>query len=63
VQIAELLMIGNSFKSDIEPVLKQGGCAIHIPFHTVWQHEMVEEYPHENLIVLDSFSELTKIIL
>ncbi|MBC9932188.1 HAD family hydrolase [Chitinophaga qingshengii] len=37
------LMIGNSIKSDIMPVLAIGGHAIHIPYHTVWAHEVVED--------------------
>ena len=36
---AEFLMIGNSLKSDIVPVLKIGGYGIHIPYYTTWQHE------------------------
>ena len=35
------LMVGNSLKSDILPVLEAGGRAIHIPYHTTWQHEEV----------------------
>ena len=38
----EFLMIGNSIKSDILPVLELGGNAIHIPFHITWQHEEVD---------------------
>lgn len=38
----EFLMIGNSIKSDIQPVLNIGGHAIHIPYHTTWQHEQVD---------------------
>lgn len=37
----EFLMIGNSMRSDILPVLALGGHAIHIPFHTTWVHEEV----------------------
>ena len=36
----ELLMVGNSLKSDILPVCKAGGHAVHIPFHTTWSHEV-----------------------
>ncbi len=35
----DFLMIGNSLKSDILPVLNIGGSGIHIPYHTTWQHE------------------------
>lgn len=38
----EFLMIGNSLKSDIMPVLAIGGHAVHIPYHTTWAHEKVE---------------------
>lgn len=39
----EFLMIGNSLKSDCMPVLAIGGHAIHIPYHTTWVHETVDE--------------------
>jgi len=35
----EFLMIGNSLKSDIIPIVNIGAHAIHIPFHTTWAHE------------------------
>lgn len=35
----EFLMVGNSVKSDILPVLSIGAQAIHVPYHTTWQHE------------------------
>jgi putative hydrolase of the HAD superfamily len=38
---AEFLMVGNSMKSDILPVLELGANAIHIPFHTTWIFEDV----------------------
>ncbi|NLR62363.1 HAD family hydrolase [Chitinophaga polysaccharea] len=43
------VMIGNSLKSDILPVLGLGCYAVHIPYHTTWQHEHVDvtiEDPH-----------------
>jgi len=45
----EFLMIGNSLKSDVMPVLALGGHAIHIPYHTTWAHEVVEQtIEHDN---------------
>lgn len=35
------LMIGNSLKSDVLPVLALGGFAVHVPYHTTWAHEKV----------------------
>ncbi len=46
---SEFLMIGNSLKSDVLPVLEMGGHAIHIPFHTTWAHERIDhtvEHPN-----------------
>ena len=40
---SEFLMIGNSLKSDILPLVKIGATAIHVPFHTTWIHEQVSE--------------------
>jgi len=42
IQPAEFLMIGNSLRSDVMPVLSIGGHAVHIPYHTTWAHEQVE---------------------
>lgn len=39
---SQFLMIGNSLKSDVLPVLGIGGHAIHIPFHTTWAHERID---------------------
>lgn len=50
VDPAAFLMIGNSLKSDILPVLALGGQAIHVPYHTTWVHE---EVPAEQLVDLD----------
>lgn len=41
IRPSEFLMIGNSLKSDILPLVNLGAQAIHIPFHTTWQHEQV----------------------
>jgi len=41
IQPSEFLMVGNSLKSDILPVLAVGGKAVHIPMSSVWQHESI----------------------
>jgi putative hydrolase of the HAD superfamily len=38
---ARFLMVGNSLRSDIVPVVGLGGQAIYIPYHTTWAHEQV----------------------
>ena len=62
IGIEELLMVGNSFRSDIEPVLRLGGNAIHIPFAVEWAHEMTEEFDHDNLLRIQSISQLPEIL-
>ncbi|MBT8306759.1 MAG: HAD family hydrolase [Maribacter sp.] len=41
IEVDEFLMIGNSLKSDVLPILNIGAKAVHVPFHTTWQHEQV----------------------
>ncbi|MGB0294669.1 MAG: HAD family hydrolase [Flavobacteriaceae bacterium] len=43
IDVDEFVMIGNSLKSDVLPLLNIGAKAIHIPFHTTWAHEEVSE--------------------
>ncbi|KAA3624970.1 MAG: HAD family hydrolase [Flavobacterium sp.] len=59
VKPEEFLMVGNSVKSDILPVLNIGAHAFHIPFHTTWAHEVVKEpVVHPNYRRLNSASEM-----
>jgi putative hydrolase of the HAD superfamily len=39
----EFVMVGNSLRSDILPVVQMGARAVHIPYHLTWSHEHVEE--------------------
>lgn len=41
INVNEFLMIGNSLKSDVLPIINIGANAVHIPFHTTWQHELI----------------------
>ena len=50
------LMVGNSFKSDILPVLEIGGNALYIPSDITWAHEVIEEIEHPKLIRADRLS-------
>ena len=59
----ELMMVGNSFKSDIEPVLQLGGWGIHIPFEVLWKLEHTEEYDHHRLFRADSFNDIQSILI
>ena len=55
-------MIGNSLKSDIQPVLAIGGYGVHIPFEVMWQHEVVDTFSHELLMQVKGFAELLPIL-
>ncbi len=48
IDIEEFLMVGNSLKSDVLPILEMGGKAVHVPFHTTWAHEEVDPDTHSN---------------
>ena len=54
----ELLMVGNSLKSDIAPALAIGAWAVYIPFHVTWQLEHHEHFEHERMAQIDHFSQL-----
>lgn len=53
------LMIGNSMRSDILPVLNLGASAAHIPYHVTWAHEQHEhELKHDNFYELEHLSDI-----
>lgn len=56
----EFLMVGNSLKSDILPVLEIGARAVHIPYETEWFHERVtdEELKGKDFARLEKMSGL-----
>ncbi|MBB6498468.1 HAD family hydrolase [Pedobacter cryoconitis] len=57
------LMIGNSVKSDIIPVLEIGGFAAHVPYHTTWAHEEVKSgVGHPRFIQLTTISEIKQLL-
>lgn len=62
IKPSEFLMIGNSLKSDIQPVLALGGYGVHIPFEVMWQHEVVDTFTHEHLKQVKGFDELLTLI-
>jgi putative hydrolase of the HAD superfamily len=48
IKPSEFLMIGNSLKSDILPIVNIKSKAIHVPFHTTWLHEQISEEETNN---------------
>jgi putative hydrolase of the HAD superfamily len=61
---AEFLMIGNSLKSDVLPLLNRNASAVHIPFYTTWVHEEIPlEAPQKtDCITLVNIKELITLI-
>ena len=47
VEPSRFLMIGNSLRSDVLPVLEIGGQAVHVPYTITWAHEHVDVPPDQ----------------
>ena len=63
IEPKDFLMIGNSLKSDILPVLNLGGFAIHIPFHTTWEHEKITyEIQHPNFKTIANIKDVLNFV-
>ena len=59
VAAADFIMIGNSLKSDVLPILNIGGHAIHIPYRTTWEYEKIDfEIEHENFKSLENIKQV-----
>jgi putative hydrolase of the HAD superfamily len=64
----KFMMVGNSLRSDILPVMEIGGVAVYIPYHLTWAHENEYEgdlnlpgcYELENIMQLPNFIETLK---
>lgn len=56
VDASRFAMIGNSLRSDVEPVIALGGWGIHMPYHVTWEHELQHgvESGHPRVITIDS---------
>lgn len=64
IKAEEFFMIGNSLKSDVLPVLNIGGHAVHIPFHTTWEHEKINhKVEHPNFRALEKITEVLPLLL
>jgi putative hydrolase of the HAD superfamily len=56
VEPRSFLMVGNSLRSDIEPVLALGGWGLHVPYHVTWAHEARHDVDpgHPRLLQVDA---------
>jgi putative hydrolase of the HAD superfamily len=60
IEPRKFVMVGNSLRSDVVPVVKLGARAVHIPYHVTWQHEHVAEsdLPENGWARISSIKEL-----
>ena len=61
VQPGGFVMVGNSLRSDIEPVLRLGGWGVHMPYHVTWAHEQehgVTEADAGRMVQVDGAAEI-----
>jgi putative hydrolase of the HAD superfamily len=60
----EFLMVGNSLRSDVVPVLELGARAVHIPYQVTWHHEHVpdESLPRDGWYRTESITELSRLL-
>ena len=56
----ELLMVGNSVKSDIAPVVNIGGWAINTPHDVVWVHEMMDMPESDRILIVQNIREIVQ---
>ena len=59
----EILMVGNSVKSDIAPVVSIGGTAFHTPQEVVWVHEMMDMPESDRIIEVDGIRDILKYLI
>jgi putative hydrolase of the HAD superfamily len=58
------IMIGNSLKSDVLPVLNIGGHGYHVAYHTTWEYEKIDfEIQHDNFKSLEKITDVLPILL
>lgn len=56
IEPAQMLMVGNSLRSDVLPALEAGALAVHVPYPFTWVHEVIEAT--EPVVELDGIGEL-----
>lgn len=60
---SQMLMIGNSVKSDIAPVVNIGGWAINTPHEVVWVHEMMDMPESDRIVIVEKITDVIKFLL
>jgi putative hydrolase of the HAD superfamily len=64
IRPSQFVMVGNSLRSDVVPVVELGARAVHIPYQVTWHHEHVpeESLPKSGWHRLESISELPALL-
>jgi putative hydrolase of the HAD superfamily len=64
IEPGEFVMVGNSLRSDILPVVEMGGRAVHIPYHLTWEHEQVDDgfLPSDGWYRLERIGQLSDLL-
>jgi len=64
IEPSQFVMVGNSLRSDIAPVVALGARGVHIPYPLTWHHEQVPDdaMPKEGWHRLESISELSGLL-
>ncbi len=60
MQANAFVMVGNSLRSDIEPVVSLGGWGVHVPYHVTWEHELEHglEAGHPRVFAVNDAAEI-----
>ena len=59
VDAGEFCMVGNSVRSDVNPVLEIGGYGIHVPYHVTWELERApSKHGHPRMAEVSAFAEI-----
>jgi putative hydrolase of the HAD superfamily len=63
IEPARFLMIGNSVRSDVLPVLAVGGQAAYVPYHVTWELEVADPpHEHDGYWELDDISQVPALV-
>lgn len=63
LQPEQVLMVGNSVKSDIAPVVNIGGWAINTPHDVIWVHEMMDMPESDRIIIVKNINEIVRYLV
>jgi putative hydrolase of the HAD superfamily len=64
VRPERFVMVGNSLRSDVLPVVELGGQAVYVPYHVTWEHEVVAgaQAEHDGYHELDDLGQLPALL-